>query len=70
MMHPVTKEVTWNALTGKWVLAQKPRIPKIQLTKHKKIKKEDECMDMSFLTRIGSKISMEGVADILCGAKT
>jgi hypothetical protein len=52
------------------VLAQKPRIPKIQLPKHKKIKKEDQCVDISFLLRIGNKIPMKGVAETKFGAKT
>ena len=68
--NPITKEVTWYALTDKWILAQKPRIPKIQLPKHKKIKKEDQWVDTSFLPRIGNKISMEGVAETKFGAKT
>ena len=35
----------------------KLRIPKLQFAKHKKIKKkEDQCMDTSFLLRIGNKI--------------
>jgi hypothetical protein len=46
-----------------WILAQKSRIPKIQLPKHKKIKKEDQHIDTSFLPRIQNKISMEGVAE-------
>jgi hypothetical protein len=29
----------------KEILAQKPRIPKIQFAKPKKIQKEDQCMD-------------------------
>ena len=33
----------------KWILAQKLRMPKIQYAKHKKIKKEDQCVDTSFL---------------------
>jgi hypothetical protein len=50
-----------------FVLALKPRIPKIQLPKHKKIKKEDQLVDTSFLPRIGNKISMEGVVElVLC----
>ena len=53
----------------KWILAQKPRIPKIQFPKHKKIKKEDQCVDTSFLPRIGNKIPMEGVAETKFGAK-
>ena len=68
--HPITKEVTWYALTDKWILAQKPRIPKIQLPKHKKIEKEDQHMDTSFLPRIGNKISMEGVTETKFRAKT
>ena len=36
----------------------------------KKIKKkEDQCVDTSFLPRIGNKIPMEGVAEIKFGAK-
>ena len=30
--NPVTKEHTWNAVTDKWILAQKFWIPKTQLT--------------------------------------
>jgi hypothetical protein len=30
---PIPKEVTCYSLTDKWLLAQKPRIPKIQLPK-------------------------------------
>jgi hypothetical protein len=44
--------------------------PKIQLPKHKKIKKEDQLVDASFLPRIWNKISMEGVAETKFGAKT
>jgi hypothetical protein len=39
-----TKEVTRYALTDKWILAQKLKIPKIQFAKHKKIKKKDCCV--------------------------
>ena len=50
-----------HALTDKWILTQKLRIPKIQFAKHKKIKKkEDERVDISFLLRIGNKIPMKG----------
>jgi hypothetical protein len=53
---PITKEVTWYALTDKWILAQKHRIPKIQFAKHKKIKKkEDQSVETLFLLRIGEK---------------
>ena len=46
--------------TDKWILSQKLRIPKIQFVKHKKIKKEDQHVDTSFLLRIGNKIPIEG----------
>ena len=68
--NPITKEATWYALTDKWILAQNHRIPKIKLPKHKKIKKEDQLLDTSFLPRIWNKISMEGVAETKLGAKT
>jgi hypothetical protein len=67
--NPITKDVTWYALSDNWILAQKTRIPKIQLPKHKKIKKKDQLMDTSFLPRIGNKISMEGVAETMFGAE-
>jgi hypothetical protein len=51
---------TWYALTDKWILALKSRIPKIQLLKHKKIKKEDQQVDTSLLPWIWNEISMEG----------
>ena len=42
--NTVTKEHTWCALTDKWILAQKLRIPmiqfsEIQFTEHMKLKK-------------------------------
>jgi hypothetical protein len=46
------------------------RIPKIQFSKHKKIKKEDQHVDTSFLLRIGNKIPMEEVTETKFGAKT
>jgi hypothetical protein len=61
--NPITKEYTWYALICKWILAQKLRIPKIQFVKHKKIKKEDQHLDTSFLHTIGKKIPMEGVTE-------
>jgi hypothetical protein len=55
----------------KWILAQKQRTPKIQFTKHKKIKKrEDQWVDTSFLLRIGNQIPMKGVTETKFGAKT
>jgi hypothetical protein len=68
--NPITKEVTWYVLTDKWILAQKPRIPKIQLLKQKKIKKEDQGVDSSFLPRIQNKISMDVVPETKFGPKT
>jgi hypothetical protein len=41
----------------------------VQLAKHKKIKKEDQCVDTSFLLRIGNKIPMEGVTETKFGGK-
>jgi hypothetical protein len=58
------------ALTDKWILAQRLRIPKIQFAKHKKIKKKkDQPVDTSFLLRIGNKIPMKGVTETKFGAK-
>ena len=67
--NPIIKEGTRYALTDKWILAQNHRTPKIQLLKHKKIKKEDQLVDTSYLPRIGNKISMEGVAETKFRAK-
>jgi hypothetical protein len=48
------------ALTDKWLLTQKLRLPKIQFAKHMKLKKnEDQSVDTSFLLRIGNKIPTE-----------
>ena len=65
----ITKEITWYTFTDKWILAQKPKIPKIQLPKHKIIKKEDQLLDTSLLPRIGNKISMQGVVETKFGAE-
>jgi hypothetical protein len=40
------------------------------LLKHKKIRKEDQHVDILFLPSIGNKISMEGVEETKFGAKT
>jgi hypothetical protein len=46
----------------KWILPQKLRIPKIQFTKHMKLKKkEDQNVDTLVLLRRGNKIPKEGV---------
>jgi hypothetical protein len=50
--NPTKKEHTWYALSDKQILAPKLRIPKVQLAKHKKIKKkQDQCVDTSFPLR-------------------
>ena len=67
---PITKEHTWYALTDKWILAQKLRIPKIQFGKHMTLKKkEDQSVDTSFLLKMGNKIPMEGVTETKFGAE-
>ena len=46
ILSEVTKELTSYALTDKWILAQKLRIPKIQFAKHMNLKrKEDQSVD-------------------------
>jgi hypothetical protein len=40
--NPITKEHTLYALTDKRILAQKLRIPKIQIAKHMKLKKKED----------------------------
>ena len=60
----------WYALTDKWILAQKFRIPKIQFTNHMKLKKEDQSVDTLILLRRGNKISKEGIRETKCGAET
>ena len=67
--NQITKEHTWYALTDMWILAQKPRISKIQLAKHKIMKKEDQSVDTSFLLRIGNKIPMEGITETKSGTR-
>jgi hypothetical protein len=65
------KEHSWYAVTDKWILSQKLRIPKMQLSKHMKLKKkENQRMDSSFLLRMGNKISMEGVTETKFSAET
>jgi hypothetical protein len=59
--NPIIKQHTLYALTEKWILAPKLRIPKIQFTNHKKLKKEDQSVDTSILLRRGNKTPMEEV---------
>ena len=68
--NPISKEHTRYALTDKWILAKKLRIPKIQFAKHMKLKKKDQSVDTSFLLRRGNKIPMEGVTETMFGAET
>ena len=57
--NPIMKEHTWYALTDKWILAQKLRKPKIQLTDHMKLKKkEKQNVDTLVILRGGIKIPM------------
>jgi hypothetical protein len=52
------------------MLAQKLRIPKIQVAKHMKLKKnEDQSVDNLPLLRIGNKTPMEGVTETKFGAE-
>jgi hypothetical protein len=58
-------------LTGKWILAQKLGIPKIQFVKCMKLKnKEDQSVDTSVLLKRGNKILMEGVTETKYEAET
>ena len=62
---------TRYALTDKWILAQKLRLPKIQFVKHMKLKKkEDQSVGTSILLRRENKIPMEGVTETKFGAET
>ena len=64
--NPVTKEHTWYALTDKWILAQKFRIPKIQFIDLMKLKKKDTLV----FFRRGIKIPMERNTETKFGAET
>jgi hypothetical protein len=68
--NPITKELTLYVLTDKWILTQKLRIPKIQLAKHMKLKKEEQSVDTSPLLRIGNKTPMEGITETKFRAET
>jgi hypothetical protein len=66
-----TKEHIWYALTDKWILAQKLRIPKTQFIDHMKLKKEEEqSVNTLFLLKRGNKIPMGGDTETKCGAET
>jgi hypothetical protein len=69
--NPITKKLTGYVLTDKWIVAQKLRIPKIQVAKHMNLKKnEDQSVDTLPLLRIGNKTPMEGVTETKFGAET
>ena len=54
--NTVTKEHTWYALTDKWLLVQKLRIPNILFTDHMKLmKKAEQSVNVSVLIRSGYK---------------
>jgi hypothetical protein len=64
-------ELTLYALTDKWILAQKLKIPKIQVAKLMKLKKnEDQSVVTLTLLRIGNKTPMEGVTETQFGDET
>jgi hypothetical protein len=53
-----------------WILAQELRIPKIQFTKHMKLKKiVDQRVDTSPLHRTGNNTPMEEVIETKFGAE-
>jgi len=58
------------ALTHKWILAQKFRIPKIQFIDHMKLKKENQSVDTSVLIRRGNNILTGGSTEARSGAET
>ena len=62
MLYPITKEYTCYALTDKWIVGQKLRIPKMQITDPMKLKKEKEeqSMDTVVLLRRANKIPRGG----------
>jgi hypothetical protein len=69
--NPITKEHTRFALTDKWILAEKLRIPKIQFTHYLKLKKkENQCVDAPVLHRRGDKILKGGNTETKFGTET
>ena len=62
---------TKSTLTDRWILDQKLRILKIQLTDHMKLKKkEDQSMDATVILRRGNNIPMGVDTETKCGAET
>jgi hypothetical protein len=71
ILSEVTKELTSYALTDKWILAQKLRIPMIQFAKHMKLKKkEEQSVDTLVLLKMGNKTPKEGVTETKFRAET
>ena len=68
--NPITKEHTWYALTNKWILTPKLRIPTIQFIEQKKLKKkEDQSIDALVLLRKANKILTGGNMETKYGAE-
>jgi hypothetical protein len=66
--NPVTKEHTCYVFTDKWILAQKLRIPKIEFTKHMKLKnKEDQRVGALVLLRKENTLIEVGREEVGCG---
>jgi hypothetical protein len=71
--NPVTKELTQYALTDKWILAQKLKIPKIEDTickTHETQEERRQSVDTLPILRIGNKTPMEGITETKFGAET
>ena len=69
--NPIIKEHIWYALTDKWILAQKLRIPKIQFTDHMKLKKkEGHSVGASVLLIRGNQVLTWGNMETKCGRET
>ena len=64
----IMSEVTQSQKNSHDILAQRLRIPKIQDTKHMKLKNEDQSVDTLPLLRIGNKTPMGGVTETKFGA--
>jgi len=55
------KNTKWCVLTGKWILAQKLKLPKMQSMDHQKLKKkDDQNVDTSLLKRGNKNMPRRG----------
>jgi hypothetical protein len=73
LRHPPNRRNVFLRLKIKHILSfwANIHLPKIQLTKHMKLKKkEDQSVDTSVLLRRENKIPMEGVTETKCEAVT